>query len=624
MKKIILLYFLSHISFIFFSCDQKNDSVTREIVKDLPPPNIMWIISEDNSKHYLKLFDENGVETPNINSLADGGLIYPNAFSNAPVCSVARSTLISGCYAPRIGAQYHRKRAMTKMPGDLKMFPQYLKDAGYYTTNNSKQDYNIIKTGEVWDESSKTASWKNRAEGQSFFHCVSIPTTHEGRLHFNSTVVDTHKTTVDIDKVHVAPIHPNTKLFKFTNAYYRDKIVQMDGQVGEILQQLKDDGLYDNTFIFYFGDHGGPLPGSKGYVQERGLNVPLVVHVPKNYTHLVSTETQIKNDFVSFVDFGATTLNLAGIVSPSEMDGKPFLGNGANVSNTAYGYADRFDEKYDFVRTIREGKYKYIRNYQPFNPDGLHNFYRYKQLAYLEWLELFKSNKLNETQAAFFKPRKAEQLFDIEADPYETNDLSTNPAYQDQLLHLRSKLTDWVKGMPDLSFYPESDMINNALDDATTFGQEHKNDISKYVDIVDLALEDFESIEDQLKSYLAADDVIERYWAIIAASSFGEKANSLKSKISEMAADDKNNLVRVRAAEFLGLLGISPVEDMTATLNQVTDPTEALIILNSVVLMQDGEHAYQFDISLDMLAEDVKNDQQMKRRLEYLGLISPE
>ena len=622
--KIVILLFLL-IGLLNCKVKQGVESA-KELVPsktELPPPNILWFISEDNSKHYLKLFDKNGVETPNIESLTASGLIFPNAFSNAPVCSVARSTLISGCYAPRIGTQYHRKRKLVPMPDNLKMFTTYLREAGYYTTNKSKQDYNIIKSGNEWDESSNTASWRNRKPGQPFFHKTSVNTTHEGRLHFSQETIDTFQTTVDQETVHVAPIYPKTKTFKFTSAYYRDRIVQMDGQLGEVIAQLKTDGVYDDTFIFYFGDHGGVLPGSKGYAYERGLNIPLVIHIPENYKHLVETSPKTVNDFVSFIDFGATALALAGIDTPDEMDGRPFLTTQKTANrNVAFGYADRFDEKYDLVRTARKGKFKYIRNYVPYTSDGLHNFYRYKQIAYKEWRDMFNSGKLNKTQAAFFLPRKAEQLFDTSMDPYETNDLSSDPKYADQLSDLRSELNGWVKGMPDLSFYPEHHMINEASNNPTAYGQMHKDDISRYISIADLSLQSYADVSTELTKHLKSQDPWDRYWAAIVAASFGSEAIGLKYEMEDLANNDPENMVRTRAAEYLGMVGKSPVTAMTNALYNSSDATESLLIFNSIVLMQDGNKDYQFDLDLDKISEKVKDDTQVKRRLAYLGLIA--
>ena len=203
----------------------------------------------------------------------------------------------------------------------------------------------------------------------------------------------------DPGKVKLAPYHPDTKTFRYTQARYHDNIVKIDNVVGGIIDELKNDGLLENTFVFYFGDHGGVLPRSKGYAFETGLHVPLVVRIPKNFKHLVKYSTNYREaGFVEFIDFGPTLLNLAGIKIPDVIDGIPFMGKGSKTREFTFNYADRFDEKYDFVRWIRKGRYSYQRNFQPFNFDALQNDYRYKQLAFTEWRDLFQKGKLNDIQ----------------------------------------------------------------------------------------------------------------------------------------------------------------------------------------------------------------------------------
>ncbi|WP_215225578.1 sulfatase family protein [Echinicola shivajiensis] len=584
-------------------------------------PNIVWITSEDNSKHYLSLYDENGVNTPNIAALAEKGLIYDHAFSNAPVCSVARSTLISGCYAPRVGAEFHRELKKVPLPNELKMFPTYLREAGYYTTNNSKEDYNFIKNEGVWDDSSNKASYKNREDGQPFFHVYNIASTHEGSLHFGEKAMQNEPLSELPNPKELDPHHPKTDLFEYTRARYLSKIQGMDQKVGELVAELEKEGLLDDTFIFYYGDHGGVMPGSKGYLYETGLHVPLVIHIPENFREMVTYPqgSRVK-EFVSFVDFGPTVLQLAGVDIPKEMDGRPFLGlKKAYKENKAYGYADRFDEKYDLVRSLRKGKYKYIRNYQPFNFDGLMNNYRYKQMAYKEWWELYKKGELNETQAAFFEGKPVEVLYDLENDPYETHNLANDPMYKEVLLDLRKDLQKWVKEMPDLSFYPEFYLIKNAFDNPVEFGKQHQSDIKSYVDIADLSLEEYQNVDKSIKKALSDNDPWKRYWGIIVASSFGKEALGLKDTIDLMASNDPEMMVRVRALEFLGLNGLAnPVEEMTKALYQSNDGTEALLIMNSIVLMQDGEHQYKFEIDSNKISEEVKENEEAQRRLLYL------
>jgi len=246
------------------------------IVQSADRPNIVWILSEDNSIHYLNLYGYPLGKTPAIESLAAEGIVFNHAFSCAPVCSVARTTLMSGMYAPRIGFQYHRQLQLANLPDGADLFPAYLRKAGYYTTNNSKEDYNVVE-GKVWDKSSRKASWRKRPTPETpFFHMQTTAVSHEGRLHFKAAEMKRDGALqTDPKAVEVAPYHPDTPTFRFTYARYFDRMKAADAEVQKIVGQLKQDGLLENTIIFYFGDHGGVLPRSKGYVYESGLHVPL-------------------------------------------------------------------------------------------------------------------------------------------------------------------------------------------------------------------------------------------------------------------------------------------------------------------------------------------------------------
>ncbi|WP_405295597.1 sulfatase [Algibacter sp. Ld11] len=589
-------------------------------------PNIVWITSEDNSKHYMKLFDEHGIETPNIETLAKDGILFNNAFSNAAVCSAARSTLITSSYGPRLATHYHRAEGKVTLPDNQYMFPAYLKKAGYYTANNAKEDYNIYKADDVWDDSSKKATWKNRKVGQPFFYVYNIGTTHEGTLHFTEETMNNSKTKTDVNSVFVQPNHPKTELFKYTNAYYRDKIQAMDTEVGAVVNKLKDDGLLENTIIFYFGDHGGVLPYSKGYLTETGLQVPLVIYVPETYKDLSIFDAGSKTDaFVSFVDFGATVLNIAGIDVPKSMDGKPFLGknikkNAIENRDKTFGYADRFDEKYDMVRSYRKGNLKYIRNFQPFNIDGLMNAYRYKQMAYNEWFELYKQGKLNNIQSQFFEPKATEALYDIQKDPFETNNLADKDEYQTELKTMRKNLISWMECQPDLSFYPEFYLLENAIQNPVEFGNVHKKDIKNYLNISNLALLDYDKASSKISKNLTSNDPWERYWALIVCTSFGEKAKGFLPHIEKIMATDAQLLNKMRAAEYIGINGIRDTsKDMIAILNQSKSETEALLILNAMALQKDFYQEYNFQIDLSKINKKVSENKLISQRIKYLN-----
>lgn len=586
-------------------------------------PNIVWIVSEDNSKHYLKLFDENGAETPNIAALADHGLTFTRAFSNAPVCSVARTTLATGCYAPRIGTQFHRRTKLAELPPDLKLFPAYLRESGYYTTNNSKKDYNCVETEGTWDESSKKATWRNRPNKETpFFHMQSHTQSHESSLHFSQASYENDKTDHDPADVNLQPYFPDTPLFRYTYARYLDNIQTIDGIVGDTVAQLKEDGLLEDTFIFYFGDHGGVLPRGKGYAYESGLHVPLVVRVPENWKHLVDSEIGKENKgFVSFIDFGPTALTLAGLTVPEQMDGKPFLGEGVSLSDvskrdTAFGYADRMDEKYEMVRTLRIGDWKYIRSFQPYYPDGLQNNYRYKMLAYREWRELYNAGKLDEVQEQFFKPKPAEMLFDLSTDPHEVDNLAEDETHHAQLLKMREQMAEQLTGMPDLSFIPESVLYDEAMGNPVAYGQENLERIETLRQTAGLMLLPLAEAEKPLREALKSNDPLVRYWAATACASFGVDATELANTAKPLL-EDENPLVRVRAAEFLGLIGeIDPRGTLIDVVNTSGNPVEQLIALNAVALFHDyAETSYPF--SADDFEPVVKGSES-ERRIQYL------
>lgn len=589
-------------------------------------PNIVWLTSEDNSASWLRLYDENGAAMPTVEKLAEQGLIFNNAFSCGVVCSVARSTIISGMYAPRTGAEYHRREKPVPMPEGIKLFPYYLRQAGYYTTNCYKEDYNFDskERAGVWNDSSKKASYRNRELGQPFFHVQNYKTTHESSLHFKNQKQSTHQS---LDDTKLYAYHPDTKTFRYTYARYLDNHAKLDRQLGEFIKGLEKDGLMDDTFIFYYGDHGGVLPRGKGYAYNNGQQVPMVVYVPKNWQHLAPAVRGSRIDgFVEFVDLSATVLNLAGAEIPAAIDGEPFLGQGVelgalNQRDTAFGYADRFDEKYDLVRTFRKGNFIYMRSYQPFNFDGLHNDYRYKMLAYKEWRKLYHTGELNAVQSQFFEPRSAEILYNVKKDPDEVNNLAGNPAYAEKLLEMRRLLQQQVKEMPDLSFIPEPVFLKEGLANPTAYGQANKEAIADLVDIADLSLKPFPEARQQLGKALNSPKPLERYWGLVTCSSFGVQASPFFDKAQELAASDADRLVRVRAAEFLGLTGeLDPRAVIIDVLKQVKDPVEANLILNTAALLEDSKPGYDFDLSEFKSASWTKGERSLPRqRLNYLS-----
>jgi len=433
---------------LFSTCSEK---------KTVPPPNILWLVSEDNCP-YIGVYGDKVARTPNIDKLAETGVVYVHAFSNAPVSAPARNTIITGMYANSAGN--HQMRSIYQIPDFVKFFPEYLREAGYYTTNNPKEDYNTStkRVSLAWDESSVQASYKNRKPGQPFFHVQNIGTTHESSL-FDS--IPDEQLGFKPDDMVVFPYHPNTPNFRHDFAQYYYRINNMDKQVGAFLDDLKKQGLFENTIIFYYGDNGGVLPRGKRYLFESGTRVPMIVHVPKMYRYLLPEEVGAHSErIVSFVDLAPTILNLAGIKIPEYMQGQPFLGEKVPQSKEyAFMFRGRMDEKTDLMHAARNRQYRYIRNYYPERIYGQYLDYLWRSRAVREWEKLFYEGKLNDAQAAYWKTKPYEELYDIVNDPHNVNNLATDPKYSGKLKEMSDATDKWISETQPIDVLPEPMMF---------------------------------------------------------------------------------------------------------------------------------------------------------------------
>ncbi|MGK7395400.1 MAG: sulfatase family protein, partial [Candidatus Cyclobacteriaceae bacterium M3_2C_046] len=409
------------LSLLWAAC---NPSQPKE---DLPPPNILWITSEDNSP-FLGAYGDEFATTPVLDSLASVGVLYENAFAAAPVCAPTRNTIITGMYANSLGTE--NMRSNYPIPDFVKFYPTFLQEAGYYVTNNVKKDYNTIDQPEAWNESSNEASYRNRKPGQPFFHIRNFTRSHESSIH-DSIPMD--QLVHDPETVPIPAYHPRTPEMKHDWAQYYDRITQLDTMVGQVLQELKADGLADSTIIFYYSDHGGILGRSKRFMFESGLRVPLIIYFPEMYRHLAPAQPGSKTDrIVTFVDFAPTLLSLAGVPIPEHMQGKPFLGEQQTAPRDyGYNFRGRMDERFDLVRSVRDKEFRYIRNYMPHKIYGQHIAYLWRAPSMRSWEREYKKGNLNEIQSKFWGPKPVEELYDIKADPDNINNLADDPEYQE-------------------------------------------------------------------------------------------------------------------------------------------------------------------------------------------------
>ena len=432
-----------------------------------PKPNILWIVAEDMSPH-IGPYGNTYATTPNLDTFSDTALRYNHAWSNAPVCSAARSTLITGMYGTTLGVNFHRSADKITPPDFVKFYPRLMQEAGYYTSNNSKTDYNAAFTSgeewkEGWNDSGNSAHWRNRPAGMPFLSVFNLAQPHEGSINDFSSLSEIHH---DPNTVPLPECHPDTTTIRQQWAHHFDTIQEMDTSFQNYLQQLKDDGLDDDTIVFFYSDHGSSMPGYKRYVGNRGQQVALLIHIPDQFAHLrppAYSEGGATNELVSFVDFAPTLLSLAGNEEPDWHQGRAFLGAHQEAAPSyLYGYADRFDERTWVTRSVHDGRYVYIRNYRPDQPHGLHTEYAYTETFIGEWQSMFHNGELTPEQSHYWTPQGSEQLYDLLSDPDEVRNLANSPEHQTKLVELRAAHLAWRAQHPDAGLLKEGIMYELA------------------------------------------------------------------------------------------------------------------------------------------------------------------
>jgi len=523
---------------------------------DKPRPNILWITSEDNGPQ-LGCYGDEYATTPNLDALAARGMIYRTCWSNAPVCAPARTTIISGMYPPSLGAQH--MRSMTRLPQAFKMYPQYLRAAGYYCTNNSKEDYNLEKPGQVWDESSRKAHWKNRQPGQPFFAIFNSTISHESKLRTRP-----HKQVHDPAKVHVPDYHPDVPAVRQDWAQYYDRLTEMDAIAGKQLRELEEAGLADDTIVFYYGDHGSGMPRSKRWPYNSGLQVPLIVYIPDKFKDLRPSDYVARGEtdrLVSFVDLAPTLLSLCGIKPPAHMQGYAFAGPYASQPQPyIYGFRGRMDERIDMVRSIRDQRYIYIRNYMPHKIYGQFIAYMFQTPTTRIWQQMYNAGKLNQAQSAFWREKPSEELYDLQADPDEVHNLASSPKHQDVLRRMRKAQQQLARDIKDLGFLPEGE-IHSRSAGSTPYEMGH--DPAKYpFDRIMAVAEQASSLGpgapkfvDEMKQALQDTDSAVRYWGALGLLMRKQAGVAAAHDSLHHALQDSSPFVRIAAAEALGRYG---------------------------------------------------------------------
>ncbi len=580
--------------------------IARQALSDEPAtkpdrPNILWITCEDISPH-LGCYGDKYAVTPNLDRLASQGIRFTHAFAPIGVCAPSRSSLITGMYPPSIGT--HHMRCQGKLPAEVKCFPHYLREAGYYCTNNVKTDYNFVHAKGTWDESSAKAHYRNRKPGQPFFAVFNFTSCHESQIRLPEAAYQKRTAGFTADQRHdpakatLPPYHPDTPEVRRDWARYADMITYMDGEAGRVLKQLEEDGLAEQTIVFYFSDHGAGMPRSKRWLYDSSTRVPCIVRCPKRFAGLIKelavtwprlSETRPRvserlahvpdqpyvnagsttDRLVSFVDFGPTVLSLCGVDVPKHMQGQAFLGPAAKSPRQyVYGFRDRMDERYDMLRSVRDQRYKYIRNYLPHLPwfHHQHVSYMYEMPTMHVWQRLADEGKLTGPQATFMaRSKPTEELYDTQVDPHELKNLAASAEHRDILERLRNAHRQWQQEIRDLGLLPEAELRSRFGDEpeyTAVLRRPELFPLKRIAEAADLAGRRDAAELPRLFKLLEDGDPAVRYWACVGLGCLGaaadRSAQRAKATDSEMIAGrltaalaDPTPTVQVAAADAL-------------------------------------------------------------------------
>ena len=541
--------------------------LTSTLQADQKQPNMIWISCEDISPH-LGCYGDPHAITPHLDQLANEGVRYSHAFTAAGVCAPCRSTIITGMYQNSIGT--HHMRCDAKLPSWLKPFPMYLKKAGYYCTNNSKTDYQFKRpsAAEIWDVSGRQGHWKNRdREDQPFFSVFNFTGCHESGIASESKYKSVTKSLTadqkqDPDKLTTLPdYYPDTAVTREDWKRNYELITAMDAWAGDLIQQLKDAGLYEDTIIFFWSDHGVGLPRAKRWLYDSGTHIPLIVRIPAALR--VSDQGQpgtVDPELVSSVDFGPTILNLAGLPVPESTQGRAFLGNHLTQPRRyVYGARDRMDERYDIIRTVRDKRYRYIRNFEPLKP-----YYQYmntpeKGATMKEIRNAEASGELSGAMAIFSAPRKpVEELYDLQTDPQEIHNLAEDPNQQRRLAGMRDALAAWQNEVGDIGLIPEAEIEIQEQTSGSRYeilnrGAHAQQTLKRLVEMATEASNGPQAME-KLSAGLDDPDPSVRYWAATGIGNIGMAASSTQQAIL-IALKDPSPSVRIAAARAAAKLG---------------------------------------------------------------------
>ncbi len=574
-------------------------------------PNILWLSCEDISPH-LGCYGYKNAMTPHLDQLAKDGIRYTSAFTTAGVCAPCRSGIITSMYQTTLGTHHMRCRA--KLPDFVKGFPQFLRENGYYCCNNAKTDYQTNDLKNVWDDSSGKAHWRNRQPGQPFFAVFNYTGTHEsGVFSVGKYTAMTKNLSQNQrqkpDNLDLPPYYPDTPMVREDQKRYYELITAMDQWAGNLIGQLQRDLLLDDTIIFFWSDHGAGLPRSKRWTYDSGTHIPLIVHIPEKFRALNQGKPGTVDDqMITSLDFGPTTLNLASVMIPNYMQGQPFLGfNLPEPRQEIYSARDRMDGRYDLIRSVRDKKFRYIRNFEPSKPYLQYIDYAENNATRQEIRRLMAEDKLPPASHAHFAAAKkpVEELYDLENDPHEIKNLADDPSYKTQLTAMRKKLRSWMLETRDMGLIPEGIILEREEKLGNRYAITHQPGSEAELDILlDLAdiINQGPAVLPQLEKALQDKRDTVRYWASLGIGNMGQQAEKSEFSLYKLLLDPSAT-VRVAAAEALCNTGKTD-KGWKTLVDHLSDDNMAVRLYAITVIEQQGEKAREITPLLRKLAND--------------------
>ena len=516
--------------------------------------------------------------TPVFDGLASAGIRYTKAHSIAPVCSTSRSSIITGMYPSSLGTHHHRSN-VGKPPAFVKMLPNLLSEAGYYTTNNAKKDYNI--GGDRWNESSQKAHYRNRPDkNQPFFAVFNFGACHSSITKIpEDVIVQKRLNRLQPEDFHdpamapLPPYHPDVPEFRNAWARYYDAVTQVDYQAGDILAQLQEDGLWEDTIVFVWADHGVGMPRGKHTAWEQGTHVPLIIRYPQKYQHLAPAQPgSVIDGLVTLMDLGPSTLTLAGVQTPKWMHGRPLLCRSSQDAiqyrNYIISMRDRLDSRYEMIRSVRDQRFRYQRNFYPHLPYKPHEDYEFNAPILKKWVTLAKQGKLHGPQAMMnlrFKP--IEELYDSEHDPHMVHNVIADPEYIEVVQKMRRRLQEWMLDTRDLGLLDETEILKRVSATARATGSRSfpshwalgrsLENYERILETANLQVPRQAGIHELLVRTRDADAAV-RFWAVLGLVALQSDDSRIVSAL-ETATQDASMSVRITAAE--GLFNLGRYED---------------------------------------------------------------